>query len=490
MAEAYKNESGLAAQLRAQYGIEGPIVVSPGQGMVTTNIGVFALENGKVVSEPMSFEDWKIYDRDKSALDTVQQFEDLGYDVSYDSKTGTYTWTNPFTGRVETTKAPFSSSGAGADNGGKPGWWEQALTHSGDTSPGSGSNYWYTNPDGSPGILTVDEEGNRGTYPGGTNPTSGGGGSGGGTTGGGGSGGGGAGGGGGYGPPTPSGGGWTPPTPGGGYNPRGPAGGSTSPFRPSSSFTGPAAGSIYGGTSVNGEYPTPPGLPGIPGNPFPIPPGQKAQEFKPYGEAVGEFSQMRSYGGLPRSTGPWGEMGGYYGGNPYGNTDPRLPPPPTLPTVPGYTPPNTTPTTLIGGHISTGDFYGTRPGEYRPGISVPGPNPSTGGTPPTGSGPPRDIPDEDEVFPHPGTNLPPPYDPGDGPITEPDIDFEYIPPGGTTPPPPNPPPPTTPPPVGGGGNKPGPQRPNSSPISMTSYGTGAPGSYEAVMAYLLANGVT
>ena len=39
---------------------------------------------------------------------------------------------------------------------------------------------------------------------------------------------------------------------------------------------------------------------------------QQPGQFKPYGEPVSNFSQQRSYGGLPRSVGPWGQMGGYY----------------------------------------------------------------------------------------------------------------------------------------------------------------------------------
>lgn len=59
-------------------------------------------------------------------------------------------------------------------------------------------------------------------------------------------------------------------------------------------------------------------VPGVPGSgtaTSPIGP------FSPYGQPVSsplfDFTPSRAYGGLPRSTGPWNEPGGYYGGNPY-----------------------------------------------------------------------------------------------------------------------------------------------------------------------------
>ena len=58
-------------------------------------------------------------------------------------------------------------------------------------------------------------------------------------------------------------------------------------------------------------------VPGVPGNPIPGPP---TGPFTPYGRPASplfDFTPRRVYGGLPRSTGPWNEPGGYYGGNPY-----------------------------------------------------------------------------------------------------------------------------------------------------------------------------
>ena len=38
------------------------------------------------------------------------------------------------------------------------------------------------------------------------------------------------------------------------------------------------------------------------------------RDFNPHGEVIGQFSAPRSYGGLPRSTGPWGVPGAWYEG--------------------------------------------------------------------------------------------------------------------------------------------------------------------------------
>lgn len=38
------------------------------------------------------------------------------------------------------------------------------------------------------------------------------------------------------------------------------------------------------------------------------------RDFSPFGEPLGKFSAPRAYGGLPRSTGPWGLPGGWYDG--------------------------------------------------------------------------------------------------------------------------------------------------------------------------------
>jgi hypothetical protein len=72
------------------------------------------------------------------------------------------------------------------------------------------------------------------------------------------------------------------------------------------------------------NMPTPPGTGGggsPPGGPFPgmntPPPGQisgPSRIFSPFGEPMGVFSAPRTYGGLPRSTGPWGIPGGWYEG--------------------------------------------------------------------------------------------------------------------------------------------------------------------------------
>jgi hypothetical protein len=148
-------------------------------------------------------------------------------------------------------------------------------------------NPWY----GDNGVLTVDAEGNRGTkntiydtdlYPGGTplppdvadefNP---------------------------YGPDNPA----PPfvgpqervPTP----NPTGTGGNSNSPW---------AILDTIGGDS---PYNPPEG---VPLNPLVF---ENPMEFSPYGQPAARFSNIAQYGGLPRSTGPWNEPGGYYGGNPY-----------------------------------------------------------------------------------------------------------------------------------------------------------------------------
>jgi hypothetical protein len=39
-----------------------------------------------------------------------------------------------------------------------------------------------------------------------------------------------------------------------------------------------------------------------------------ARNFTPFGQPMGQFSAPRQYGGLPRSTGPWGVPGAWYGG--------------------------------------------------------------------------------------------------------------------------------------------------------------------------------
>ena len=74
-------------------------------------------------------------------------------------------------------------------------------------------------------------------------------------------------------------------------------------------------------------------VPGVPGNPTGASP---MGPFAPYGTAVEsplfDFTPSRAYGGLPRSVGPWNEMGGYYGGNPY-----TTPPPGSPYTDPSFT---------------------------------------------------------------------------------------------------------------------------------------------------------
>ena len=39
-----------------------------------------------------------------------------------------------------------------------------------------------------------------------------------------------------------------------------------------------------------------------------------ARDFTPFGQPMGQFSAPRQYGGLPRSTGPWGVPGAWYSG--------------------------------------------------------------------------------------------------------------------------------------------------------------------------------
>jgi hypothetical protein len=63
---------------------------------------------------------------------------------------------------------------------------------------------------------------------------------------------------------------------------------------------------------------TGPDIPGVPGNPIP---GPEGGDFSPFGSPIGKLSDSKVYGGLPRSTGPFGVMGGYYGGNPYTGQD-------------------------------------------------------------------------------------------------------------------------------------------------------------------------
>lgn len=76
----------------------------------------------------------------------------------------------------------------------------------------------------------------------------------------------------------------------------------------------PSPGGGTGGSGGSGGSGMFGALPGIPT------PGYRTEnpnEFSPYGSPVSRFSDQRNYGGLPRSTGPWNEMGGYYGGNPF-----------------------------------------------------------------------------------------------------------------------------------------------------------------------------
>lgn len=76
----------------------------------------------------------------------------------------------------------------------------------------------------------------------------------------------------------------------------------------------PSPGGGTGGSGGSGGSGMFGALPGIPT------PGYRTEnpmEFSPYGSPVSKFSDQRNYGGLPRSTGPWNEMGGYYGGNPF-----------------------------------------------------------------------------------------------------------------------------------------------------------------------------
>jgi len=81
---------------------------------------------------------------------------------------------------------------------------------------------------------------------------------------------------------------------------------------------------------------------GVPLNPIAK---ENPMVFAPYGQGASRFSDTLTFGGLPRSTGPWGEMGGYYGGNPYT----QMPE--------GYNPPNP-------------NNYGNNPGSISPGGNI------------------------------------------------------------------------------------------------------------------------
>jgi hypothetical protein len=98
--------------------------------------------------------------------------------------------------------------------------------------------------------------------------------------------------------------------------------GINNPYRPD--YIPPSTPPPTGVAPPRVNMPTPPGTGGggsPPGGPFPgmntPPPGQisgPSRIFSPFGEPLGVFSAPRTYGGLPRSTGPWGIPGGWYDG--------------------------------------------------------------------------------------------------------------------------------------------------------------------------------
>lgn len=139
-----------------------------------------------------------------------------------------------------------------------------------------------------------------------------------------------------------------PADPGGGMGPIG-----NNPFDPGTGpGTGPnlPGGGTPGGGSMFDGYGPPEG---VPLNPIVK---QNEMVFSPYGNPAARFSDTLTYGGLPRSTGPWGVMGGYYGGFPENYANPPE----------GYTPPNP-------------GNWGSSPGNISPGGNIPS-NPIPGTT--------------------------------------------------------------------------------------------------------------
>jgi hypothetical protein len=149
------------------------------------------------------------------------------------------------------------------------------------------------------------------------------------------------------------------PQPGGGMGPIG-----NNPFDPGTNpGTGPTlpGGGTPGGGSMFDGYGPPEG---VPLNPIVK---QNEMVFSPYGNPAARFSDTLTYGGLPRSTGPWGVMGGYYGGFPENYANPPE----------GYTPPNPGNWGSSPGNISPGGNIASNP---IPGTTLP-PNPWDPATP-------------------------------------------------------------------------------------------------------------
>lgn len=241
------------------------------------------------------------------AQEVIQQFADLGFTVTWEN--GRYSWTNPITGYKEIADSPWGDGGM----------WQTAREAAG-LAPTT-NNPWYEGDDPNddiPGPLNTSPE-----YPDGG--------------------------------PIPGGNGYLP------FMPTDPTGGppdiGNNPFQPGPGGGNqilPGGGTPGGGSMFDGYGPPE----GVPLNPIVK---QNEMVFSPYGQGASRFSDTLTYGGLPRSTGPWGVMGGYYGGFPENYANPPE----------GYNPPNPNNWGNSPGNISPGGNLPTTP---IPGSALP-PNP-------------------------------------------------------------------------------------------------------------------
>lgn len=313
-----------------------------GQKVVYTPWGVWLMEGGVPTGSSMTIDEWHSIKDQMKADEFIAKAAEYGATATYDPATGKYFITDA-KGNKYRTSNPYAGDV----------WKDIRAAGGAEPTP---SNPWYGTPE-NPGPLTVTPEyPDGGPMPGGPTP-------------------GGDGGSGGN-PVDPV----DPMTPGNPQDPTGGAGwwqniggavggGGPSPINPGNSGNTEApegfwdflTGVFQGGNGgMWGQ------VPGVPMNPIRT---ENPNEFSPYGTPVSRYSDQRTFGGLPRSTGPWGEMGGYYGGFPQEYLDNMIP-------DPGMPYPSVNPWEITGGQT---------PGQQWPYTPI-GPSPYPGASQAPGLG--------------------------------------------------------------------------------------------------------
>lgn len=422
-----------------------------GETIRYTDKGVTIERDGKLVEgtdeQPLTMDQWEKYRKDTTVRDNLARLEEFGATGYYDYDKGQYVVTDA-QGNVHESKYFYGDD-----------IWKPIRRAAG--IPADPENWWYDREDAPLKKGTGSSDGSGGAGP---VPDGGPGGSGGGST-------------------TPQ-----PTTPGGNVPapqpspnppmqpepPKPPRGYSTNPWwnemRP-----GPGAPEIKpielggrstpddgevdsiwegrgetqdwwqdvvdkGGAGTGGMFGTLEGVP-LPGFRTTNP-----NVFSPYGSPVSRMSDQKNYGGLPRSTGPWDTMGGYYRGvSPWSEPPPGYNPGFPYPGVEefgitgGQEAPEAWPFTPVGPSpypgaygneqdVGTGAPPGTTPGggggggasppppplpDLPDNPTFPIPSPPPGTVPAPQPNPNPTMPDAPIEYPDPGSTFPFPITPGD-----------------------------------------------------------------------------